>query len=104
MDTGGKSSLATCLSGYFSNVQSEHPLGEWFSLKGHCNHNPNKVLGISQEDLAVREPKVTQGQSESYSGRSDVPGLQQWGVKEGHDAVTVQWIKFTAPLCQHLPT
>lgn len=74
------------------------------SLKGHSSHNPNKVWGISQEDLTVREPKVTQGQSESCSRRRDSPGLQQWGFKEGRDAVTVQWIKFMAPLCQHLPT
>lgn len=53
------------------------------SLKGHCNHNPNKALGVSQEDLTLREPKVTQGQSENCSGRRDAPGLQQWGVKRG---------------------
>ena len=73
------------------------------SLKGYCIHNPNKVLWISEEDLTVRGPRVTQGQSESCTGRRDAPGLQQWGAKEGHDAVTVQWIIFMALLCQCLP-
>lgn len=31
------------------------------SLNEHCNHNPNKVLGISLEDLTFRGPRVIQG-------------------------------------------
>ena len=70
------------------------------SLKGYCIQNPNKVLWTSQEIPTVRGPRVTQGQSESWTGRRDAPGLQQRGAKGERDAVTVQWITFRAFLCK----
>lgn len=46
-------------------------------LKGYWIQNPNKVLLISQKSLTIRRRRVTQQQSESFTGRRDAPRLQQ---------------------------